>query len=84
MLHTDIQTDRHTDSPTKRVLEEHSLLKKFIFTWSFSVQLLMKYDVCTTLISSLRERKYLKLKSLKPQNVIFKGDLSIRSAKGGR
>ena len=29
MLHTDIQTDRHTEPPTKRVLEDHSLLKIF-------------------------------------------------------
>ena len=27
MLHTYIHTDRHTEPPTKRVLEEHSLLK---------------------------------------------------------
>ena len=26
-IQTDIQTYRHTDPPTKRVLEEHSLLK---------------------------------------------------------
>ena len=27
-IHTDIQTYRHTEPLTKRVLEEHSLLKK--------------------------------------------------------
>ena len=27
-IQTDIQTYRHTDPPTKRVLEEHSLLKR--------------------------------------------------------
>ena len=30
VLQTYIQTDRHTDPPTKRVLEEHSLLKIFL------------------------------------------------------
>ena len=36
-IHTDkqtyIHTDRHTDPPTKRVQEEHSLLKKELVTW---------------------------------------------------
>ena len=29
-IHTDIQTDIHTEPPTKRVLEEHSLLKNSV------------------------------------------------------
>ena len=37
-IHTDIQTDRHTDPPKKQVLEEHSLLKTQHNHWIISTQ----------------------------------------------
>ena len=55
-IQTDIQTYRHTDPPTKRVLEEHSLLKRFlrrrnVIGWGIGAK------------PSLCKRNFLKLKT---------------------